>query len=195
MRARRLAAGAGAVALVALASAAAVRRGHAPGAPRFAADSLVLPEGVERWILAGASLGLAYAEAGGTGRAGASRAFHNVYIEPGAYDHYVRTGRFREKTMFAMTLHAPMEKVSPSRQGLFEGDRLGVEMALKDSDRYPGGWAYFSFGSGRPGARAAPLPSAACQACHARHAADDHVFVQFYPTLRPLSAAYGRRRP
>jgi len=171
-----------------------------PAAPVFAGDSVIRPDGIERWVLAGASLGLGYdepsgADAAGPAAAAAGRLFHNVYIEPGAYEHFARTGRFAEGTMLALALYVPREKVAPSRQGLFEGERVAVELAVKDSRRFPGGWAYFNFGDAPGGARARPLPREACERCHARHAADDHVFVQFYPVLRPHSAAFRRRMP
>ena len=162
-------------------------------APRYVGDSLVRPDGYERWVLAGASLGLGYSEPSGADAAGAPGGmFHNVYIEPTAYEHYVRTGRFREKTMLAMTIYAPGRKVPPSTQGYFEGELLAVEVALKDSERYPGSWAYFNFGTGGPGSRARALPREACQACHLQNAADDNVFVQFYPTLRAVSTRFDR---
>jgi len=167
-----------------------------PALPRYVGDSLVRPDGVERWVLAGASLGLGYSEPSGANAAPPPGAlFHNVYIEPAAYAAFARTGRFPEGTMLALALYQPRQKVPPSRQGLFEGDRIAVELAVKDGARYPGGWAYFNFGNAPAGARAVPLPRQACERCHAEHAADDHVFVQFYPTLRPLSAAFGRRLP
>jgi hypothetical protein len=163
---------------------------------RFSGDSLVRPDGVERWILAGASLGLAYTEPSGAEIAGVGdHVFHNVYIEPTAYEHFVRSGRFPERAMLALALYSPRRKVLPSRQGVFEGEQLAVELAVKDSGRYPGGWAYFNFGDAPAGTRAAPLPRDACELCHAQHAADDHVFVQFYPTLRAHSTAFGRRPP
>ena len=57
----------------------------AAGGPRYVGDSLVRPEGIERWVLAGASLGLGYSEPSGAEAAGVSGAlFHNVYIEPSA---------------------------------------------------------------------------------------------------------------
>jgi hypothetical protein len=96
--------------------------------------------------------------------------------------------------MLAMTLYEPGQKVHPSKQGFFEGDLIAVEFALKDSERYPGSWAYFNFGNGAPGSRAVALPRrAGCQACHAQNAADDNVFVQFYPTLRAVSSKFDRK--
>jgi hypothetical protein len=163
--------------------------------PRYAGDSLIRPDGFERWVLAGASIGLGYSQPSGADLAGGSGLFHNVYIEPSAYQHYVRTGRFRERTMLAMTLYLPAQKVHPARQGQFEGEFLGAEFALKDSARFPGGWAYFNFGKAGSGSRAVAMPRQACQSCHMKHAADDNVFVQFYPTLRAVSTKFDRRRP
>ena len=198
----KLAAAAAVVALV-LATAARSRRTQADPAgpllapgdtiPRYTGDSLIRPDGYERWVLAGASIGLGYAQPSGADAAGAiGGMFHNVYIEPTAYAHYVRTGRFREGTMMAMTLYEPGQKVHPSKQGFFEGKFLAVEFSLKDSSRYPGSWAYFNFGKGAKGSRAVANPRQGCQSCHAQNAADDNVFVQFYPTLRAVSTKFDR---
>ena len=162
--------------------------------PRYAGDSLIRPNGYERWVLAGASMGLGYSQPSGADAAGATGGvFHNVYMESTAYEYYVRTGKFREKTMFAMTLYEPGQKVHPSKRGFFEGKFLAVEVALKDSERYPGSWAYFNFGEGKPGSRAVANPREGCQACHVKNAADDNVFVQFYPTLRAVSFKFDRK--
>jgi hypothetical protein len=162
--------------------------------PHYTGDSLIRPDGFERWVLAGASMGLGYSQPSGADvAAGATPGmFHNVYIEPSAYEHFVRTGKFREKTMLAMTLYAPGQKVHPSKQGFFEGDFIAVEVALKDSERFPGSWAYFNFGKGAKGSRAVAMPRQGCQSCHVKNAADDNVFVQFYPTLRAVSTKFDR---
>ena len=163
---------------------------------RFAGDSLVLPAGIERWVLAGSSLGLAYdAPSAADAAGGGGRLFHNVYIEPSAYEHYRRTGRFKDGTLLALALHPAESSAHPRKDGLYEGDRIALEIALKDGARYAGGWAYFGFGAARPGARAAPFPPPRCRACHAANAADDHVFVQFYPALRPIRARHAAGGP
>jgi len=197
----KLALTAGATAAVAAAGTVAHARLGTPTAPwstgdsvpRYAGDSLIRPIGFERWVLAGASIGLGYAQPSGAQAAGATGGvFHNVYIEPSAYEHYVRTGKFREKTMMAMTLYEPGQKVHPSKQGFFEGDFIAVEFSLKDSARFPGSWAYFNFGKGASGSRGVAMPRQGCQSCHAQNAADDNVFVQFYPTLRAVSSKFDR---
>jgi hypothetical protein len=142
--------------------------------------ALLRPEGYRRWVYVGASLGLSYAEGSG---GSVSDMFHHVYLQPAAYDAYRRTGRFPDKTVLMLELHAAAQKVAPSRHGRFEGERLGLEAAVKDTSRFPEGWAYFSFGDGsRRGATA--FPRSACFDCHRQHAAVDNVFVQFYPVLR-----------
>lgn len=147
--------------------------------PRYAADGqLRRPEGVERWVLVGTSLGQGYTDATEEGPG----LFHRVYLEPGAYEHFRRAGSFREGTMLALVIRRPEQRIAPSRSGWTEGDLVALELAVKDPARYPGGWAYFDFG--RSAAGALPFPPDRCAACHARHAARDNVFLQFYPELR-----------
>jgi hypothetical protein len=165
----------------ALAAAIAAAPPPAPAEilPRYTAEgALRRPADVERWVLVGASLGLGYSDAtdDGPGR------FHRVYLEPGAYEHYLRTRRFRDGTMLALSIREATRRVPPSRAGWTEGELVALELAVKDPARFPGGWAYFDFGRDAPTASA--LPHERCAHCHARHAARDNVFVQFYPELR-----------
>ncbi len=153
--------------------------------PRYAEDgALMRPKDFRSWVFVGASTGLSYSEE--TGREGPGM-FHNVYLHPQAYAHYARTGMFPEKTMLALTIYKPAQKVAPNRQGFFEGDFVALEIALKDHERFEEGWAYFSF-SGREDLldKAKAFPKSACYSCHVKHGADDNVFVQFYPVLRRL---------
>jgi Cytochrome P460 len=156
-----------------------LRPGAGPARPSYTSTgALHRPAEVERWVLVGTSLGLGYSDATEAGPG----MFHRVYLEPTAYDHYVRTGGFRDGTMLALVIRRPAQRVPPSRAGWTEGDLAAVELAVKDPGRFPGGWAYFDFGRAAPTARA--LPPERCARCHAEHAARDNVFVQFYPQLR-----------
>jgi hypothetical protein len=151
------------------------------GAPVYEADgALRRPEGYQEWTFVGASLGLSYAEGA---QADGPGEFHNVYLRPESYAAFRRTGRFPEGTVLVLELHEAAQKVAPSRHGLFEGRRVAVEAAVKDSTRFPEGWAYYSFGDDSK-ASATPFPRTACFECHRQHAARDNVFVQFYPVLR-----------
>ena len=141
---------------------------------------LLLPSGFRQWIFAGSSLGLTYSEGESTGQ----EMFHHTLIEPSAYRHFRETGEFREGTMLALLLHATADGALPGRQGLFAGDLMAVELAVKDRERTSEGWAYYNFGS-RNGllASAEAFPAASCYSCHVEHAAKDNVFLQFYPLL------------
>jgi len=72
--------------------------------------------------------------------------------------------------------------------GYFQGEFTGLELTVKDTNRYsgePGGWAYFSFGHKLSYTKTAKaFPAESCNACHAADAADDFVFTQFSPVLR-----------
>lgn len=139
---------------------------------------LLLPDDWRRWVFVGASLGLSYSE----GTAGMEM-FHETLMEPSAYDHFTRTGEFRDGTMLMLVLQGTGETVLPQRQGTFAGGVMGLEMAVKDS-RARDTWSYYAFG-GRGGLRseAAAIAPDACNDCHVEHAAHDNVFVQFYPLL------------
>ena len=152
-----------------------------PAAPAYdASGALLRPEGYRRWVFVGASLGLSYSE--GPHEDGPGE-FHHVYLRPESYEAFRRTGQFPDKTVLVLELHRAAQKVAPSRHGLFEGERLALEAAVKDVKRFPEGWAYFSFGDGSR-RTAMAFPPGDCFACHRQHAASDNVFVQFYPVLR-----------
>ncbi len=153
--------------------------------PAYTADGdLIRPDGYRTWVFVGASLGLSYnedaAEREGPG------AFTNVYIQPEAYRYFMATGEFPEGTMLPMDIFRPGSRESINQAGYFEKDFLGMEVAVKDSDRYPEGWAYLSFRDRSGGLResASAFPRERCYNCHAEHAATDNVFTQFYPVLQ-----------
>ena len=142
---------------------------------------LLRPVGYESWVFAGASLGLSYSE--GLRHEGPGE-FHNVFLEPTAFEQYQRTGHFPDKTMLVLALHEPKQRESIQKQGYFEGNLIALEAAVKDQERFKETWAYFDFG--KEGASALAKPPEACHSCHAQHGADDNVFVQFYPPLRAV---------
>jgi len=143
------------------------------------AGELLLPDDYRRWVFVGASLGLSYSEG-----SGGMEMFHETLMEPTAYEHFKRTGEFRNGTMLALMLHGIGENTLPQRQGRFAGELGGLEMAVKDSRRSDRSWEYYGFG-GRSGIRqtAQRIGSDACYSCHETEAAHDNVFMQFYPLL------------
>ena len=155
--------------------------------PRYDTNrNLVLPDDYRRWVLAGSSMGLSYAEGG----QGGHQMFNTTLLEPSAYRHFVETGTFREGTMLALIVQGIGTNALPARQGQFATDVHMVEMAVKDSTRVPEGWAYYGFGGPMAGGyrtSAAPQPRANCYECHVKHAARDNVFMQFYGLLNEVA--------
>jgi hypothetical protein len=175
-------------ALVALAttpSFAAGNMGKMKG-PHFTKEGeLMMPKMYRHWVFVGAPV---TPNDMNSGKA-AFPEFHYVYIDPKSYNAYKKTGTFPDGTMMVKELVSVGGKSAPSGNGYFAGDYIGVAMAVKDSKRFakePGHWAYFSFmgegGKALPTAKA--QPTASCNGCHEKNAAEDWVFTQFYPVLR-----------
>lgn len=164
-------------------------------AANFNADGAVnVPTDFRRWVFVGAPL-TPNALNGGSAP---FPEFHNVYVEPSAFDHWAATGTWAEGSQIAKELvmvrtnDTTDEDTGASAEvsgvGYFQGEFVGLELTVKDSARFadePGGWAYFSFGhDGEPYAETATaFPSDSCNSCHETNAADDFVFTQFYPVL------------
>ncbi len=166
-------------------------------AAKFNADGAVsIPENWRQWIFIGTPL---TPNALNDGKAPFPE-FHNVYIEPSAFAHWKKTGKFANGTQIAKELVLVRQKDKDemnkdgstgevSGVGYFQGEFSGLELTVKDTTRYPnepGGWAYFSFGHNTPpyAKSAKAFPTDSCNACHEASAQDDFVFTQFYPVLR-----------
>jgi hypothetical protein len=158
---------------------------HIPAAEFDPSDRLHFPSGYRNWVYVGSSLGLGYSETGGPARGGQDPLFHNVYIDPTAYARYSETGEFPEGTVMILEVASSASKNEPGLQGTYQDQILGIEASVKDSSRFGGGWAYFSFTerSGRTREIAEAFPEESCWTCHDDHAETDHVFTQFYPVL------------
>jgi len=67
---------------------------------------------------------------------------------------------------------------------------MGLAVEVQDSARNPEKWAYYGFEPNAKTAEALPK-SNGCWSCHDQHAAVEHTFVQFYPTLKPVAKNFG----
>lgn len=151
----------------------------------FTADGkLKRPEGYRKWVYVGTPL----TPNDLNGGEAAFPEFHAVYIDPESFDHFEKTGQFRDGTVIIKELVLVGAKEASSGKGYFMGDFTGLEAAVKDSKRFkdePGKWAYFTFGHKYPlKNEAAPQETASCNTCHQTSAKMDHVFTQYYPVLR-----------
>jgi hypothetical protein len=162
---------------------------------------LKLPENFDTWVFVGSNLGIEYRD--GSAPAAPEKNtestlkganFHNVYIDPEAFEHFKKTGEFPDKTMLILDVFKAEEGEPKSvvSRGLFPGKHQEVAVAVKNEAK-PGGvkanWAYYDFPPGQKTAKA--FPEKACYDCHLEHAKTDNVWVQFYPTLRAIKPPRG----
>jgi hypothetical protein len=120
--------------------------------------------------------------------------YHNVYIQPWAYEQYLKTGKFPEGTIMFKELQLTLppakfsdgSQIQPSGRGYFPGAFNGADVTVKDTKRYAdtGGWGYFDFNHFEPKAKMASVqPKDQCAFCHIGSAKKDEVWTQFYRML------------
>lgn len=150
---------------------------------------LLLPKNFEKWVFVGSPL---TPNVLNDGKANFPE-FHNVYMEPGSYEIYQKTGVFPEGTIFLKELQLMLpgespdgSRTEPSGRGFFPGKLNGADVTVKDSQRYAdsGGWGYYNFNHFEPKAKTAKVRSRGeCAYCHIASAKKDDVWTQFYPRL------------
>ena len=183
-----------ALAIAVAASLAATAVSHAAPAPPaavYTADGkLVFPKDYRTWVYLTSGMDMAYVE----GSASEQHLFDSVFVDPASYTAFQKTGTWPDKTVMVLEVRKAQGRGSINQRGLFQTDRVGSEVHVKDVARFKSGWAFFP---GGPGPTAALPQTSQCNVCHEQHAAVDTTFVQFYPTLMPkaqemktLSAAY-----
>jgi hypothetical protein len=180
-------------------------RSQSSTAPQYTADGkLVTPTGFETWVFVGSNLGLGYQKELPVTTAKESaqadtQVFHNIYINHEAYAYFREKHEFPELTMLVMEIFtaAGKEPKGVVTAGVYNDQRIGLQVAVKDSTHpsKPSNspWAYYIPQDWEDDAHHHPLlpsskafGSASCESCHHDHASMDHVWVQFYPTLRKL---------
>jgi len=152
--------------------------------PHYEGGKLVRPEGYREWIYLSSGLGMNYNPSGG-----GPELFTNTFVPAWAYREFLATGKWPEKTLFVLEERASQTKGSINQAGHFQADLVGLAVEVKDPSHFPETWAYFAFGNDTKTAEA--NPKAACWQCHDDHAAVEHTFVQFYPTLKPIAQKLG----
>jgi hypothetical protein len=154
-----------------------------PSLPQYTSDNQLLrPEGYREWIYLSSGLGMNYSPVAG------HEMFTNVFVPQWAYQEFLKSGRWLDKTMFVVEERGSQSKGSINKAGHFQTDLMGMGVEVKDS-RFADKWAYFNFDEDTKAAKA--NPKAGCWQCHEDHAAVEHTFVQFYPTLKPVAKKFG----
>jgi hypothetical protein len=165
------------IAIVLLAAGAMVAQHYSSG------GELVLPD-YRKWVFLGSGVGMSYTE---TGRE--NPPFTNVFAEPAAYDKFMKTGTWPDRTVLIAEMRESATNVSINKSGRVQTAKvLAVETEVKDAAK--GGWTFYGFENGTRAGKLFPK-SAACYSCHEEHAATDNTFVQFYPTLIETAKQHG----
>jgi hypothetical protein len=151
---------------------------------------LLFPAGYREWIFLSSGLDMSYRQDAQPGHS----MFDNVFVDARAYRAFQETGTWPDLTALVTEVRGAATKGSINVSGRFQTpERMGIEVHVKDTRRFAGGWGFFAFASDAP-AQLIPA-SAECYTCHAQHAAVDTTFVQFYPTLLPVAQAHGTVKP
>jgi hypothetical protein len=155
--------------------------------PQYTRDAqLQLPEHYREWVYLSSGFDMSYNP---PMPMGSRHVFDNVFVDPDAYRGFIQTGTWPDHTILVLEQRDAQGKGSINQSGNYQGGVAGIEIHVKDKGRFPGGWAFFSFGEGKTG-KMRPITED-CYSCHAAHAAVDTTFVQFYPTLLPIAAEKG----
>jgi len=157
--------------------------------------SLELPKDFRRWVYLGAPL----TPNGLNGGNSNFPEYHNVYVQPEAFQHYRDHGEWPEGTILLKELQLTGGKAAEkdgshyetSGRGYFPGPVNGVDASVKDSSRFSESknWGYFNFGHHAPPyeANAMAAPIASCAGCHIANAHEDMVYMDMYrPIVTPL---------
>jgi Cytochrome P460 len=153
--------------------------------PQFTSDGqLVRPKDYREWIFVTSGLGMTY-NAPDAAKAQEPH-FDNVFVNRAAYQSFLKTGTWPDKTMFVLEIRNSGSTASINKGGRYQTEAHAMEAEVKSG----GKWTFYGFGNG--GATGKPIPTTAnCYSCHSQHGAVDNTFVQFYPTLLTVAREKG----
>jgi hypothetical protein len=155
-----------------------------PGKPQYTGDhQLLRPQNYREWIYLSSGVGMNYSPVSSD-----HQMFTNVFVPQWAYSEFVKSGKWPDKTVFVVEERGSETRGSINKAGQFQSDLMGIGVEVKDAS-YPDKWVYFNFDQDSKSAQA--NPKSACWQCHEDHAAVEHSFVQFYPTLKPIAKKFG----
>jgi hypothetical protein len=155
--------------------------------PVYGTDgSLTLPANYREWIFLSSGIDMVYGPKAAMSQGHSM--FDNVFVNPEAYRSFLAKGTWPDKTVFILEVRGADTNPSINHGGHSQGEVMGIEAHVKDTSRFPGGWAFFDIN----GQKGTLIPqTAACYSCHRDHGAVDTTFVQFYPTLLPVAKSKG----
>lgn len=173
------------VACLVLLGAAPNEKSRDPAPQYDAKGDLLRPADYRGWEFLSAGYGMNYNAA-----AGGHDMFTNVFVQRWAYEEFLGSGKWPQKTMFVIDERGADSKASINQHGHYQTDLMGLAVEVKDSAHNPDTWSYYGFEPDGKTAEAMPKGNP-CYSCHEAHGAVEHTFVQFYPTLKPVAKKFG----
>jgi hypothetical protein len=153
------------------------------GTPEFTKEGkLVRPDGYRKWVFLSSGYGMSYSQTPSD-----HLMFTNVFVPPESYDYFLQHGKWPDKTMFVLEVYGSQSKGSINQHGHFQTELMGLDVEVKDASRFADTWAYFGFDANQASSEATSPGKNDCWKCHDQHAAEEHSFVQFYPTLLKIA--------
>ena len=143
------------------------------------------PADYREWMFLSAGYGMNYSPGPDS-----HEMFTNVFVQRWAYNEFVSSGKWPEQSMFVIDERGAASRSSINQKGHYQTDLMGLAVEVKDSARNPDKWAYYVFNADGKTAEAMPKGNG-CWSCHDAHAAVEHTFVQFYPTLKVVAKQFG----
>src|ERR1700739_2586224 len=116
-------------------------------APVYTAEGrLVFPANYREWIYLTTGMDMDYNP--DPAMAGHSM-FDNVFVNPEAYQAFVATGTWPDKTILVLEGRMAANKGSINKKGHYQtNDVMNQSVHVKDESRFPGKWAFFGFDEG-----------------------------------------------
>jgi hypothetical protein len=146
---------------------------------------LLRPTDYREWMFLSAGYGMNYSP-----EPGSHEMFTNVFVQRWAYDEFAKSGKWPEQSMFVIDERDAASRSSINQKGHYQTDLMGLAVEVKDSTRNPDKWAYYGFAADSKSSGAMAHGNS-CWTCHDAHAAVEHSFVQFYPTLKTVAKQFG----
>ena len=150
-----------------------------------AKGNLQRPADYRDWEFLSAGYGMNYSP-----DPGGHEMFTNVFVQRWAYDEFLASGKWPEQSMFVIDERDAESRSSINKKGHYQTDLMGLAVEVKDSTRNSDKWAYYAFSADGKTSDAMPKGNG-CWSCHDAHAAVEHTFVQFYPTVKTVAKKFG----
>ncbi len=113
------------------------------GVPQFTAQGkLIRPEGFRRWVYLSSGYGMSYSQK----ESDNNKAFTNVFVSPASYDYYLANGKWPDHTMFVLEVYGSTSQGSINKHGSYQTEFQGLDVEVKEEQRFADKWAYFTFG-------------------------------------------------